>query len=286
MNSTDICCKDPVDSGPEPLPARYPDADVSEGDLLGRLSHEMRTPLSAIVGYAQLMQAGTPPAAESQQRSIALILSAGWQLEELINLAGELGALQSGSLSLSLAPVSLADAMRDCQAFIDARPRLRGVAVRFSGPEPSCAVLADNCRLQQVLGHLMFAAVDSGDGGGAILVECDASSAEWIRFRIHAFAPTPLHAAGRRERESVSMETAGISVLVARHLVESMRGRFCASGTPAAGNIFSFELRRVPIPLANRTTPIQSALDSPDGGSARELHSKVHAPESYPTIVG
>jgi signal transduction histidine kinase len=283
-----------VQSAPDTLPNRRDPADVPEANILARLSHEMRTPLSAIVGYAQLLQCGTPLPSESQQRSIALILNAGWHLEKLLHLASELGTLQSGSLALSLSPVPLASVMRDCEAFIESRAQLRGVSVRFPALEPSCVVFGDAVRLGQILSHLLSAAIDYSDVGGSVVLECETSSTEWIHFHVHEGAtatcaePPPdghLTAVGRHAPDSAAMESAGLDVLVAKHLVELMRGRLCASSMVGAGRLFSFELRRVPVPVATALTSIQSPVDAPSAAGTCDLHSTQHTPECPPTNV-
>jgi K+-sensing histidine kinase KdpD len=294
LNLTNTSGNSAAQSAPDTLPTRRDPADVPEGNILARLSHEMRTPLSTIVGYAQLLQCATPPQSESQQRSIALILNAGWHLEKLLQLARELGTLQSGSLALSLSPVPLASVMRDCEAFIESRARLRGVCVRFPALEPSCVVLGDAVRLAQILNRLLSAAIDYSDVGGSVVLECETSSAEWIHFQIHEGAATTCAepppaghstAVGRHAPDSAAMESAGLDVLVARHLVELMRGRLCASSMVGAGRILSFELRRAPVPLATPMTSIQPAVDAPSAAGTCDLHSKQHTPECPPTNV-
>ena len=250
----------PAEPALDAIPTAAEQTAYSEVDLLARVSHEMRTPLSAMIGYAQLIQCGTPTPTESQRRSIAMILRAGWHLEKLLKLTRELGLLATGSVSLPLGPVPLAGALQDCQAFILSREQLRGVRVHFPDLDPSWGVWGDAIRLQQVLGHLLSAAIDCSDAGAAILVECNASSAEWIRFCVHEgsvddagsqpTAPPPV--AGHTTSESIPNEVTGIALLVARRLVELMGGRLGASSTASAGQLFSFELKRVPVPFATR----------------------------------
>jgi signal transduction histidine kinase len=66
---------------------------------------------------------GTPAPTPSQKRSIDQILKAGWYLLELINEILDLALIESGKLSLSLEPVSLAEVMLECQAMIEPQAR-------------------------------------------------------------------------------------------------------------------------------------------------------------------
>ena len=94
-------------------------ANRAKSDFLSSMSHELRTPLSAILGFAQLMQTGAPPPTPSQQRSIDQILKGGWYLLDLINEILDLALIESGKLSLSLEPISLAEIIQECRAMIE-----------------------------------------------------------------------------------------------------------------------------------------------------------------------
>ena len=75
------------------------------------MSHELRSPLNAILGFAQLMESDSPPPTPSQTESIAQILQAGWHLLKLINEILDLAVIESGKVPLSPEPVSLAEVM-------------------------------------------------------------------------------------------------------------------------------------------------------------------------------
>ncbi len=75
------------------------------------MSHELRSPLNAILGFAQLINSESPPPTASQTASIDQILHAGWYLLELINEILDLAQIESGKLALSLEPTSLMEVM-------------------------------------------------------------------------------------------------------------------------------------------------------------------------------
>ena len=106
-------------------------ANLAKSDFLSRMSHELRTPLSAILGFAQLIESGSPSPTASQKRSIDQILQGGWYLLELINEILDLALIESGKLSLSLEPISLAEVLRECQDMIEPQAQKRGISVVF-----------------------------------------------------------------------------------------------------------------------------------------------------------
>jgi signal transduction histidine kinase len=234
-------------------------SDFPESELLACMSHEMRTPLSAILGFAQLMESCTPPPTVSQKRSIELILQAGWHLDKLINMARDLALLQSGAFSLSLdIPVSLAAVMQDVEAMIHSPAQMRGIRVIFPLLEAPCFVLADGIRLQQVLGTLLSAAIEHSEVNGTVVLDCDTRSSKYIRIGIHGGQEL---SGGRRDqrfqarenlaREAAAVQATGIGLLLARRLVESMGGAICAESTVGTGKVFSFDLKRMLAPPAS-----------------------------------
>lgn len=241
---------------PDGAPPLGEQADFSESDLLARMSHEMRTPLNAILGFAQLMESGKPSPTVSQKRRIDLILQAGWHLEKLINMTRDLGLLQSGALSLSLDPVPLAAVMLDVEAMIESQAQVRGISVTFPLLDDTCFVLADATRLQQVLGHMLSAAIEYSSADGAVVLDCDTRSSECIRIVINEGGED---CAGRtalsQPREGLELESTatpgmGIGLLLAKRLIELMGGALGADSTVGSGKIFSFDLKRMLVPAA------------------------------------
>ena len=140
------------------------------------MSHELRTPLNAILGFAQLMESGSPPPTPSQKRSIDQILQAGWYLLELINEILDLALIESGKLSLSLEPISLAEVMRECQAMMEPQAQKRGISMTFPRFEMPYFVKADRTRVKQVLINLLSNAIKYNKAGGTVAVDCIASA--------------------------------------------------------------------------------------------------------------
>src|SRR5580700_7694885 len=108
-------------------------ANLAKSDFLSSMSHELRSPLNAILGFAQLMSSDTPPPTPAQMASIDPILHAGWYLLELINEILDLAQIESGKLALSLEPTSLSDVMFECQAMIEPQSQKRGLGMSFPG---------------------------------------------------------------------------------------------------------------------------------------------------------
>src|SRR5208337_2023966 len=149
-------------------------ANFAKSDFLSGMSHELRSPLNAILGFAQLMESDSPPPPPSQKENITQILQAGWHLLKLINEILDLAKIESGKVSMSPEPVSLADVMRDCQAIMESQAQQHGIRITFPQVDSSWFVFADQTRVKQVLINLLSNAIKYNCAQGTVEVKCIA----------------------------------------------------------------------------------------------------------------
>src|SRR2546430_3171204 len=147
-------------------------ANLAKSDFLSSMSHELRSPLNAILGFAQLMESSAPLPTVSQAESIAQILQAGWHLLKLINEILDLAVIESGKVSLSSEPVSLAEVMSECQAMMEPQAQQRGIRMTFPPFEKPIFVMADRTRLKQIVINLLSNAIKYNKEHGTVVVDC------------------------------------------------------------------------------------------------------------------
>ena len=225
-------------------------ANLAKSDFLSSMSHELRTPLSAILGFAQLIESGSPQPTPSQKRSIDQILQAGWYLLELINEILDLALIESGKLSLSLEPISLAEVMRECQAMIEPQAQKRGISVAFPQFKILYFVKADRTRVKQVLINLLSNAIKYNRVGGTVVVDCIVSTPERIRICVEdtgeGLTPDKLarlfQPFNRLGQEANVEEGTGIGLVVCKRLTEWMGGVIGVESTVGKGSVFWIEL--------------------------------------------
>ena len=159
-------------------------ANLAKSDFLSSMSHELRSPLNAILGFAQLMDSGQPLPTPGQQDSIDQILQAGWYLLELINEILDLALVESGKLALSPEPISLEEVLSDCGAMIEPQARKRGIGVSFAKPGSPLFVLADRTRAKQIFVNLLSNAIKYNRVGGSVEVNCRPVAGDRVRVRV------------------------------------------------------------------------------------------------------
>src|SRR5271155_3626296 len=231
-------------------------ANLAKSDFLSSMSHELRSPLNAILGFAQLINSDAPPPSPSQTASIDQILHAGWYLLELINEILDLAQIESGRLALSLEPTSLGEVMLECQAMIEPQGQTRGIRMTFPRFDIPCFVLADRTRLKQVLINLLSNAIKYNQANGTVVVDCALNTPERTRISVRdngaGLSPDMLtqlfQPFNRLGRESSREEGTGIGLVMSKRLVELMGGTIGVASTVGSGSVFWFELNSVSAP--------------------------------------
>ncbi len=225
-------------------------ANHAKSEFLSNMSHELRTPLNAILGFAQLIESGTPAPTPGQQRSVGQILRAGWYLLDLINEILDLTLIESGKLSLSMEPLSLAEVLRESRAMIEPQATTRGIDVSFPPKDVALLVTADRTRLKQILINLLSNAIKYNRSGGSVAVSCVATASGRVRISVtdtgEGLTPNQLRQLfqpfNRLGQEAHAGEGTGIGLVVSKRLVELMGGVIGVDSTPGVGSAFWIEL--------------------------------------------
>ncbi len=231
-------------------------ANLAKSEFLSSMSHELRSPLNAILGFAQLMESDAPPPTPSQGESIAQILQAGWHLLKLIDEILDLAKVESGQVPLSREPVSLAEVLLECQGMLEPQAQQRRIRMTFPRFDSAFFVSADRTRVKQVVINLLSNAIKYNVKEGTVEVTCTDVVPGRVRVSIGDSGPglsaeqlpqlfQPFHRLGQ---EAGPEEGTGIGLVVAKRLVELMGGVIGVGSTVGVGSVFWFELTAVAAP--------------------------------------
>jgi PAS domain S-box-containing protein len=225
-------------------------ANLAKSDFLSSMSHELRSPLNAILGFAQLMESADPLPTASQAESIAQILQAGWHLLKLINEILDLAVIESGKVSLSPESVSLSEVMFECQAMMESQAQQRGISMTFPRFDNPVFVWADQTRLKQIIINLLSNAIKYNKEQGTVVVDCAMTAPKRIRISVAdtgAGLPPeklaqlfqPFNRLGQGAR---GVAGTGIGLVVTKRLAELMEGVLGVESTVGVGSVFWCEL--------------------------------------------
>lgn len=237
-------------------------ANQAKSAFLSSMSHELRTPLNAILGFAQILTSDVLPSTLEQKKEFANhILKSGRHLLTLINEILDLAKVESGTISLSMEPVTLADALFECRTMIDPIAATRRVRVLFPDVD-GAVVMADRTRLKQVMLNLLSNAVKYNREDGVVVVGCEQPRPDRLRLSVqdtgHGLSQEQLAGLfqpfNRLGQEGGAQEGTGIGLVVTKRLVELMGGEIGVSSSPGVGSVFWIELAS--------TAPLKSAINS------------------------
>jgi PAS domain S-box-containing protein len=248
-------------------------ANLAKSDFLSSMSHELRSPLNAILGFAQLLESTSPLPTASQKENIAQILQAGWHLLKLINEVLDLAVVESGKMSLSPESVSLAEVISECQAMMEPQAKQRGISMTFPQLDIPYYVHADRTRVKQVLINLLSNAIKYNREQGTVEVKCTTTSPERIRISVKdtgaGLPPEKLtqlfQPFNRLGQESRAGEGTGIGLVMSKRVVELMEGAIGVESTVGVGSVFWIELLLTTAPTClvaspESTTAIQARI--------------------------
>lgn len=224
-------------------------ANLAKSEFLSSMSHELRTPLNAILGFAQLLASESLPLTPEKKKDFTgYILKAGQHLLVLINEVLDLAKVESGTLSLSMEPVNIAELMWECKELMEPLAAARHIGLFFPAVS-DLQVVADRTRLKQVLINLLSNAIKYNRDGGSVNVDCTGEdgrvcvtiadtgkglSEEQLQQLFQPF--------NRLGQEAGVEEGTGIGLVVTKRLIEMMGGRIAATSALEVGSTLRIEL--------------------------------------------
>jgi len=225
-------------------------ADKAKDMFLASMSHELRSPLHTIIGFADLMKEQLKgPLNDDQARYVHHILSDSRHLLALINDILDLSKIEAGCLQLQLQTFELAGSIEEVVSSVS--QQLQGKAIRL---ETRCAAIlaldADPLRFKQVLYNLLSNAIKFTPDGGLISIAA-ARAGDFIEVSVR---DTGLGIA-EEDHESVFdrfqqvgvtsrgvREGTGLGLPITRALVEHHGGTIRLESEPGHGACFTFTL--------------------------------------------
>ncbi|MEZ4265504.1 MAG: HAMP domain-containing sensor histidine kinase [Myxococcota bacterium] len=241
-------------------------ANAAKDLFLAVLSHDIRTPMTAILGSAELLE--RPDGAARAPRHAALVRTAGGTLIRLIDDVLALSRSESGALHFEAAPVDLAALLRDAASLFQPACEARGVDLEVEVAEglPE-KVMGDAARLRQIVNNLLANAtkftesgritvrLERGVAGALLLSVRDTGPGIDAHLLERIFEPFDQGGAevGRRHGGS------GLGLAIVGSLVRAMGGSVGVQSVLGQGTTFTCALPLPPVEIAR----------APDDSAAR-----------------
>jgi len=249
----------------------------ARSDLLSQMSHEFRTPLNSILGFAQILEveAKKDHPGTRERKSVDYILRAGWHLLDLVNDLLDLSIIEAGRVEMHPRVIDPLELIQQCIDIIQPLAEQHNIGIERSY---SCSldrhIEADPVRIKQVLLNLLSNAAKYNHTDGSITVHCELRG-ERLRISITDTGPgIPADELGElfqpfspRYLRRHSTEGTGLGLSIASKLMNLMGGDIGVESQPGKGSTFWIELEHCA--PATVTTPAGSPAGTDAATAAR-----------------
>ena len=222
----------------------------SQRDFVANVSHELKTPLTSIQGFAQAILDGTAGDGDSTRHAAHVIYDEADRLRRLVVDLLDLARLDAGQMSFERQPVDIAALVRSVCERLSLRASGKGVALD-NAVATLPTIVGDGDRLAQVFTNLLDNAIKHTPGGQHVSVRAE-SSGGWIAVHVEDRGPgIPQDDLPRlferffqvdKARSGGEGRGAGLGLAISSEIVQAHGGTLTAYNLPAGGSRFSVQL--------------------------------------------
>jgi PAS domain S-box-containing protein len=231
----------------------------AKADMLARISHEVRTPLNAIIGFAEVM-IGERFGALGNERYVEYmkdIRASGERVIAIINDLLDLSRIETGKLDLAFANQNLNDLVESCVAVMQPQANRERIIIRTSLAHMLPPVVADARALRQITLNLIGNSIHLANAGGQVIVSTALSDFGEVVLRVrdtgHGLNDNEVAAAMEPFRtqppSDQAADSSAVNLSLTKALVEANRAQFQIKTGPRSGTLieilFSHAVARV-----------------------------------------
>jgi NO-binding membrane sensor protein with MHYT domain/CheY-like chemotaxis protein/nitrogen-specific signal transduction histidine kinase len=227
-------------------------ANQAKTQFLTHISHELRTPMNAILGFTELINRDSMnPLPNYQKQQLNQITSSGKHLLKLINEMLDLSTVESGNIKLSIESVEIVLLVEEVIIMCNSHATQNGIIIEHKKTLPDRVfVNADVSRLKQVILNLVSNAIKYNKPNGKVLISYIKQGSSKIRFGIKdsgygipdeqkdkVFKPFE-----RLHPDIKNIEGTGIGLTISKQLIELMAGTINFESVTNEGSYFFIDL--------------------------------------------
>lgn len=213
------------------------------------ISHQLKSPLTSIMGFAQAMLDGTAGSEETKNRAAAIIYDESKRMRQQVDELLELARMQSGQLKMAVKPVIISDLLEHCYELYSIQAKEKDI-ILIRESEPGLVVMGDVDRLEQVFNNLLDNAIKNTPAHGNVrIVARRVKAAADIRVTDDGPgipAEQIPHVFERFYQVTGVRTGVGLGLAIAREIVLAHNGTIEARSEPGAGAEFVVNLPALP----------------------------------------
>jgi two-component system phosphate regulon sensor histidine kinase PhoR len=219
-------------------------------DFVANVSHEFKTPLTAIQGFAETLLAGALDDPSNNRRFLEIIRNHAIRLARLTNDLLKLARIEAGKLEVEFSTVGLMELIEACAETTLLKADRKEITLEIEVPPKLPAVRGDAGLMRDVLQNLLDNAIQYTSQGGHIRVTADAGDRDAVVTVADTGIGIPLADQERIFERFYRVDAArsreaggtGLGLSIAKHIVEAHGGRLWVESTVGQGSRFSFSI--------------------------------------------
>ncbi|HIR47566.1 MAG TPA: PAS domain S-box protein [Candidatus Caccousia avicola] len=225
-------------------------AEGIRSEFTANVSHELKTPLTSIKGFTDMLASGMVGSAEDQKRFLTMIGVEVDRLIDLINDILKLSELESVAIEQCEESSDVLNAANEVSAFLDPVAKKAGVAVSVSGEHVNAAIPLD--RLKELLLNLMENGIKYNEPGGSVKASLETEE-DFVRITVSDTGiGIPEESQSRVFERFYRVEKGrarknggtGLGLAIVKHIVVLYGGRMALQSELGKGSVFTVRLPR------------------------------------------
>ena len=236
-------------------------------DFLANVSHELKTPLTSIQGFAQALLDGAASDDEAREHAARVIYEESERLRRLVEDLLDLARLDAGQIAFEREPVNLKMLLESVVERLAMRAASKGISLENQMPKIS-TIIGDGDRLAQVFTNLLDNAIKHTPKDGRVVVRGE-TEAGWVSIHVDDSGPgIPSEDLSRiferfyqvdKPRRGGKGRGVGLGLAISRQIAEAHGGRLVAQSALGKGSRFTIQL---PIVRPDDETLVQPLKES------------------------
>ena len=255
------------------------DASLAKTSFLNNMSHDIRTPMNVILGYAQLMEnelngKDIPEALEHLEK----LQQSGNLLLSIINNVLDMARIESGRMELDENYCRIEDVWKSLFAVFDENAMKKNIALHYAMNVEHEHVLTDVTKVKEILVNILSNAIKYTPAGGSVMVDvdelpCDESGYMIVKIRVSDTGigmsqdyQTKIFEAFTREQNTTKSKIAGtgLGMSIVKKYVDLLGGTINVESELGKGSTFTVTLKHR---IADESYYIKKHIEEPGTGS-------------------